>query len=292
MPNTNMPVEHAIVRSTVRLLAGPITGQATSTGTGFFYQVTEPTSNLAKMLIVTNKHVIKNADQVEFVLSSAKSVSNLNEQRQPISRVDQSVKVSLAGNLYLHPDPTIDLCGIDITIPAGKIIQGGEQIRSMFLNSSWLPSLQDRPNIRDIEDVLVVGYPQGIWDEYNNMPIARLGTTATHPLAQYKGNKDFLVDVAAFQGSSGSPVFIYEAPWYRQADGNYAPGTKAQFIGIVWGVVEMTTTGEIKIIDVPSALTPVPVLRTSLNLAIAMHADVIMDLDELVFPGITKTRNS
>ncbi|SOD19114.1 S1 family peptidase [Nitrosomonas ureae] len=284
-----MPIEHALVRSTVRLLAGPQGGAATSTGTGFFYQATHPTTNMAKVLIVTNKHVVKGADVVHFVLSSAPAVAALDGQHQPLGRKDQTIVWPLAGNLLSHPDPDIDLCGIDVTIPAGMLIQAGSQLRSMFINSSWLPQEADKVGIRDIEQVLVVGYPKGLWDDHNNMPIARTGTTATHPLAHYQGKKNFLVDVAAFSGSSGSPVFSYETPMYRTRDGSYTPGTKVQFVGIVWGVIEASTSGELKVVEIPSALTSVPVLNTSLNLAIALHAEIIKDLDELVFPGITRS---
>ena len=284
-----MPVEHALVRSTVRLLAGPQGEPANSTGTGFFYQITHPSTNIAKVLIVTNKHVIKGADVIHFVLSSAQSVATLDEQHQPVGRKDHTYTWPLLGNTYHHPDPDIDLCGIDVTIPAGHLLQAGNQLRSMFINSSWLPENTDKANIRDIEQVLVVGYPKGLWDEHNNMPIARTGATATHPLALYQGKRNFLIDVAAFSGSSGSPVFTYETPMFRQPDGSYTPGTKVQFIGVVWGVIEASTTGELRITEIPSALTPVPVLSTSLNLAIALHAEVIRGLDELVFPGITKS---
>jgi len=290
MASNNMPVEHALVRSTVRLLAGPNGAPPTSTGTGFFYQVTHPSTNAAKILIVTNKHVIVNAEVIHFVLSNAPSVATLNEQHQPIGRHDQPIILSLAGSTFMHPDPDIDLCGVDVTIPVGQVLQQGRQLRSMFLNSTWLPSPEDKRNLRDIEQVLVVGYPRGIWDEINNMPIARLGATATHPMAQYQGKKNFLVDVPAFSGSSGSPVFTYEAPMFRQPDGAFSPGTKVQFIGIVWGVIEPATSGELQIIEVPSALTTVPVIRMSLNLAIAVHAEEIRQLDELVFPGINAAR--
>jgi S1-C subfamily serine protease len=283
-----MPVEHALVRSTVRLLAGKNGAPPTSTGTGFFYKVT--VGALAKVLIVTNKHVIAGADVVHFVLSSAPLVANLDQHHQPVGRQDQTISLPLAGNTFMHPDPAVDLCGIDVTIPAGQVLQGGRQLRAMFLDSSWLPDKADRPRIRDVEQVLVVGYPKGLWDDYNNMPIARLGTTATHPLALYQGKRNFLVDVAAFAGSSGSPVFSYEAPMFRQADGAYTPGTKVNFIGVVWGVMEASTMGKMQPTEIPSALAEVPVVTTSLNLAISLHAEAVRDLDEAVFPGITKTR--
>lgn len=292
MTATKMPVEHALVRTTVRILAGLAGATPTSVGTGFFYKVNHPTAGIAKVLIVTNKHVIRGADVIHFVLSSAASVSDINDQHQPVGRTDEAVIWPIAGNLYAHPDPEIDLCAIDITIPAGRVLQTGRQLRSMFLDSSWLPSAADKKDIRDVEQVLVVGYPRGLWDEYNNMPITRVGTSATHPLALYQNKRNFLVDVAAFQGSSGSPVFSYEAPMFRQPDGSYTPGTKVQFIGVVWAVVEWSVEGELKVIEIPSAQKHIPVISTSLNLAVALHAESIRDLDEIIFPGISNSAST
>ena len=160
----------------------------------------------------------------------------------------------------------------------------------MFLDCTWLPENEDRALIRDIEQVLVIGYPSALWDSFNNMPIARVGSTATHPLAQYQGNRDFLIDVAAFPGSSGSPVFTYEAPMFRQGNGVYAPGVKVQFIGVVWGVVEEDVTGDLRSVEIPSAFKDVPVVKRSLNLALALHSDLMLDIDELVVPGVRKLR--
>lgn len=286
------PVEHALVRNTVRLLAGAAPDQLTSTGTGFFYQVTHPTTNLAKVLILTNKHVVRGASVVNFILSSAPSVADLDDEHQPKGRIDHPVIWPLHENLIPHANSDIDLCAIDVTVPYGHLLQSGRQLRSMCLDSTWIVQPEDRKNLRDIEQVLVIGYPIGLWDSHNNMPIARRGTTATHPAARYAGKRDFLVDVAAFQGSSGSPVFTYESPMFRQSDGSLTPGTKVSFIGVVWGVVERTVTGELQAIEIPSSTAQVPVLQASLNLAIALHADAVRDIDELVFPGITAARSA
>lgn len=291
MANPKSPIEHALVRNTVRLLAGSSPDQLTSSGTGFFYQVTHPTANMAKVLILTNKHVVRGASFVNFVLSSAPSVVDLDEEHQPKGRIDHQITIPLTGNLILHPDAETDLCAINVTIPYGQILQSGRQIRSMNLDYSWVLAAQDRKNLRDIEQVLVIGYPSGLWDSHNNMPIARRGSTATHALARYAGKQNFLVDVAAFQGSSGSPVFTYEAPMFRQPDGSYTPGTKVAFVGVVWGVIERSVTGELRAIEMPSALAQVPVLQASLNLAIALHSDAVLDIDELVFPGISSARS-
>jgi hypothetical protein len=35
---------------------------------------------------------------------------------------------------------------------------------------------------------LKIGYPNGLWDEFNNIPFFMKGITATHPNINYKGN--------------------------------------------------------------------------------------------------------
>lgn len=290
MAGFEAPIEHALVRNTVRLVAGVNQHQLTTSGTGFFYKVAHPVTNVAKVVILTNKHVVRDSAVVQFVLSSAPAVADLDAHHQPKNRLDHQITWPLAGNLIVHPDPEIDLCAIDITIPYGQLLQSGRQLRSMCIDSTWLPNPQDRLGLRDIEQVLVIGYPIGLWDGHNNMPIARRGTTATHPLARYAGKSNFLVDVAAFQGSSGSPVFTYESPMFRQSDGSYTPGTKVNLVGVVWGVIEQTVTGQLEAVEIPSALTQIPILKASLSLAIALHGDAVRDLDDLilsVIPGVT-----
>lgn len=284
MEKPRTPIENALVRSTVRLLAGKRGQPPSSVGTGFYYKVQNASGELTKVFVVTNKHVVRDADEIQFVLPYAPALDDLDEAGQPKGRVDATIAWPLQGNLIQHPDPNIDLCAIDITGPISHILNAGNQLRCMIIDSGWLPEPEHKKLIRDIEHVLVIGYPRGLWDNHNNMPISRVGTTATHPLAAYQGRTNFLIDVAAFQGSSGSPVFTYEAPMFRTAKGAYTPGTKVQFVGVVWGVVEWSVEGEMKEIEIPSSLKKqVPVLTTSLNLAVALHAESVRAIDRLTF---------
>lgn len=288
MSVSNVSIEYALTRTSVRLMAGKHNEEPTSVGTGFFYKATHPSADFTKIMIMTNKHVIAGAEVVHFILSYADSIDNLDDYHQPVKRVDQTFILSLSDSVISHPDPAIDLCAIDITVLIGEILSSGKKLRSMFLDSSWLPSLEDKQNFRDIEQVLVVGYPRGLWDKHNNMPISRIGTTATHPLAMYQGKHDFLIDVAAFQGSSGSPVFSYESPMFRSSDNSYSPGTKATFIGIIWGVIESTVEGRLNLVEIPSSITNVTTMQSSLNLGIALHSDAVLAIDEIIFPKASK----
>src|SRR5690606_27633581 len=74
--------------------------------------------------------------------------------------------------------------------------------------------------------VTMVGYPTGLWDDVNNYPLLRKGSVATHPHIDFKGKKEFLIDIPLYPGSSGSPVL-----YSREREGK----TYMYFVGMVWG---------------------------------------------------------
>lgn len=59
-----------------------------------------------------------------------------------------------------------------------------------------------------MEKIVMVGYPNGIWDQRYNFPVFRSGVAATHYRYDWNGRPEFLIDCACFPGSSGSPVLI------------------------------------------------------------------------------------
>ncbi|MFR3321383.1 MAG: hypothetical protein ACLTSZ_09905 [Lachnospiraceae bacterium] len=70
-----------------------------------------------------------------------------------------------------------------------------------------------------IEDITFIGYPSGLYDSVNKLPIIRQGITATPIWNQFNGENVFLIDAGVFPGSSGSPVFIYNHGSYPTKDG-------------------------------------------------------------------------
>jgi hypothetical protein len=165
-----MSIENSLVRSTVRVMAGNDGQEPFSVGTGFYYKVQYPETGNAKVLILTNKHVIKGADYIRFVHSYADSLEDLDEHHQPVGRVDKIEQLPIAPFIFNHPNPDIDLCAIDVTLIVAPLLYSGKKLRIMILDPSWMVKVEDKKNVRDIERVLVVGYRWGIWDHHNNMP--------------------------------------------------------------------------------------------------------------------------
>ena len=79
-----------------------------------------------------------------------------------------------------------------------------------MLDKSHIPDDRALADLRALEEVSMVGYPIGLWDEANNLPILRRGTTATHPAIDFGRLPRGIVDIACFPGSSGSPVMILD----------------------------------------------------------------------------------
>lgn len=67
-----------------------------------------------------------------------------------------------------------------------------------------------------IEDVVMVGYPSGLWDQKNNLPLFRKGITSSHPATDFNDKNVGVVDMACF-GFFWVANFRLKREWlYRQ----------------------------------------------------------------------------
>jgi hypothetical protein len=126
-----------------------------------------------------------------------------------------------------------------------------------------------------IENVVFVGYPNGMYDTKNLTPIMRTGITATHPALDYCGDKAFLIDASVFPGSSGSPVFIVNNGAYVNKGSGIAMVTRALFLGVLSDVFVRQDEGEIKIENIPTRRRMVPVTEQMIDLGYVIKAERI-----------------
>jgi hypothetical protein len=128
----------------------------------------------------------------------------------------------------------------------------------------------------------MIGYPNGIWDAVNNMPIIRRGSTATHPNLDYEGRPEFMIDAACFPGSSGSPVFLFNTGGYAVRGGGLAIGTRIKLLGVLYAGPQHTATGEIKIVAVPTLQQPIAVSRIPNNLGMIIKSARLRDFEPIL----------
>lgn len=93
----------------------------------------------------------------------------------------------------------------------------------------------------------MIGCPNGLSDNVNNLPIIRQGVTATNPSFPYNGKQEFMVDMACFPGSSGSPIFLYNnSGFYDGKEKSYIMGaSRIKLLGILYAGPLISNSGEI-----------------------------------------------
>lgn len=241
-----------------------------STGTGFFYDI--EVKDKFMPVIVTNKHVIEGADLIKVKFTEADTNGDPNNTRH----FDWEIN-NISSLVILHP--TVDLCIIPI-LPAIKSAEAaGKTLFFRTIDNSLIPSQEVlERQLTAIEEITMIGYPNGLWDSVNNLPIVRRGITATHPNLNYNGKAEIVIDAACFPGSSGSPVFIFNENGFSDRNGNtYVGGNRILLLGILYAGPQITTTGEIVVRDIPTDARPMAVTNLMMNLGYVIKSKKLND---------------
>lgn len=84
------------------------------------------------------------------------------------------------------------------------------------------------------QDLMAVGFPEGLSDKVHNLPIARNASLASSYMVPYNGELCMLVDSRLHQGTSGSPILTKPIFSARCPDGSFttSPGGKIYLVGI------------------------------------------------------------
>lgn len=223
--------------TTVRIEAELPAG--TSTGTGFIYNASP--ADIAVPVLVTNKHVIAGATRLRILLISAKDDA---------PDLGTSVTIEYAEPLELwfgHPDPKIDVAAMFLGPMLNRVQQQTGRTAFFRMGSqAQYPTDEVVAALDVVEDILFVGYPNGLIDSHNHTPIVRRGSTATPIQLDWSGTPTFLIDASVFPGSSGSPVFLLQEGIVRSGNELVLGGaSRLLLLGIVAAVMRQPTDGRI-----------------------------------------------
>ncbi|MEZ5558644.1 MAG: serine protease [Pseudomonadales bacterium] len=264
---------HATVRIECSLDAG-----GTSTGTGFFFRFLDDGVNHVPV-IVTNKHVIAGATRGAFHLTRK------GPNGDPLLGDHHRVEFDNFQNLWIpHPSEHVDLTVFPVASVINQASKADLNYFYITLAPNLIPDETATEDLSGLDDIVMVGYPNGLWDSKNNLPIFRAGCTATHPKYDYEGMPYFLIDCACFPGSSGSPVFVYNPSGYKTRSGSIKMGAERLiFLGALFAGPQHVAEGSISVVEVPElAHVPRAISRIPNNLGFVVKSQTLLDFEPIL----------
>lgn len=252
------------------------------TGSGFILNV-PIAEDMYAPLLVTNKHVIDGSSSCTLRFTNTTSVGEPDHGNFVDCKLD-----GLPDRFLRHPSDDVDLAALPIGPVLNHLENEGHKPFTISLPWDLIADQEYLERLDAVEDILMVGYPIGLWDQHNNLPIIRRGITATSPARSFDGKPQFMIDCACFPGSSGSPVFLYNAGSYRfksEVDTLMA-GTRLKLLGVLWGGPQFSASGEIVAVPVPTGTTVLS--RIPSNLGFCIRADQLMPFAPLVMELLEK----
>jgi hypothetical protein len=242
------------------------------TGTGFFYQYTD--AGQIYPFIVTNKHVVRGADKgwITFHKSS---------NGQPVLGTAHRFEITdFEKAWHGHSDAEIDVAVMPCAALLEQMQQQGMPPYCQWIDRGITAGIDLHKQLDALEEVVFIGYPNGIWDSRNFLPIIRRGTTATPIVVDFQGKKQFLIDASVFPGSSGSPVFLFNQGIFADRQGNSTIGTRLAFLGVVASVFFRQDVNEIQLIPQNTANMPVAIAKEMIDLGIVFKAHTVIETIE------------
>lgn len=262
----DLTLSEQLIATTIRIESFDSLGNQ-STGSGFIYRFLEKTDRPTPRelsCLITNKHVIQGADLIRLRIT-------IDDDSARIPTIHVPVEVS-PSDFILHPSEDIDLCLLPIGPIQHSLASQGKTHYRMEVLPSHLIDEEFEKTLSAIESITMVGYPIGLWDAKNNLPICRKGITATHPAIDYNGRPEVVVDMACFPGSSGSPVFLHHEGLFLDKGGRMMGGKTMKLLGVLYAGPQYQANGEIKIVNVPTVALPIAQTSIPTNLGFVIKA--------------------
>jgi Trypsin-like peptidase domain len=242
-------------------------GKSTGSGTGFFYSINLG-DNRHSVLLVTNKHVLRDSDNAVIPY-------HVDGKPGDVARRGHTYNFD---DIILHPNNDIDLCAINVSQILSADITAGSPLKLTSVSSTDIPTQEEWDYLDAIEEVTMIGCPNGIYDEVNNFPIVRQGVTSSNPSRLYNGKPEFLIDIACFPGSSGSPVFLFNRTGYldRKTNSFLVGASRIKLLGVLYAGPIINNSGQIVL------GTPGVQVATMMHLGNAIRSTEVLALEKVV----------
>jgi hypothetical protein len=203
--------------------------QPLSFGTGFFY-VSE-WNNSKHIFLVTNYHVLTGNDPNERNIKEPQgdSISFYchMEEKDPSAVLKLQIPLFTKGKpIWLeHSNEKVDIAIIPILFSLPVALEWKAVDKNLMSTDL---------DISPSDSVTLIGYPRMYLDEKNALPIYKTGHIASEYAYDFNGEPCFIIDISAFSGNSGSPVFSIQknAQIVSESIIIKAPGHSVKFLGV------------------------------------------------------------
>ena len=157
-----------------------------------------------------------------------------------------------------------------------------------YLDFSLLPTAQDIDEMAGLERIVMVGYPNGIWDENHNQPVFRAGVLASHYKFDWNDRPEFVIDAACVPGSSGSPVLIIDIGQVFTKKGLNIGSSRIKLLGVLYAGPVISTDGSIEIVPVPTTDTILTRTKIPINLGYVIKANKLREFETVFKKELSK----
>jgi len=199
-----------------------------SQGTGFFY-VHQDLNDTQILYLITNYHVLTGSSPSENKSPIGDNISiqfhysetepgKIKPIRYPLF-AKNGKPVWITSSSY----PEADLAVIPLVTSLYK------DCKINCISAKWA---EGKLKVRPTTNIALVGYPYGFYDKKNGLPIWKTGSVASEPSIDFDGKPLFLIDVSAYPGMSGSPVFAISYGMYEMEEGGTSIGGIRRFLGV------------------------------------------------------------
>ena len=201
-----------LMSATVQL-EHPIGNGTRTVATGFL--VSDPTPDgRPRVVLVTADHVFEGMAGDEATVGYRVQGPDGNWSFAP-----QKLPIRAGGRPLWTRNPSRDVAAIVISAPPA--------FAKAAIPLAWLASDDTlaKYQLAPGEEMMTLGFPQGLSANPAGFPILRAGRVASYPLGPSTAYPTFLLDFRVFPGNSGGPVWLDEPQTPGVADGE-----KAHFI--------------------------------------------------------------
>ena len=241
-----------------------------SEGSGTAFVVSHAHPRGTTTFIVTNRHLVDGVRRGGLVFTQKRNGQPAFGERFQLNIED------FPQAWFMHPDPEVDLAIIPMRPLEQAAHDQGVELYYQVIDSRLAPDAAALRALDALEEVLFVGYPSGVWDQVNLMPILRRGTTATPMALDFEGRSEFLIDAAVYPGSSGSPVFVYQPETGRPGQG--MGRSKFMFAGVVAAVFFREEANHLVPAPVPANNSAMVMGSEMIDLGLVIKAQAVLEV--------------